>query len=253
MGIATCPLARDLKQKLVGCMEVGVIGQQKEVRITSSKLFFQWQQVHGSNSLPGGLLKALGFENWEHFLECCDPLLQPLREVDGGNPACEAWWRGTPGQSTDSVSFKVTSKHAKRECKWDIVGYKRAGSKHHSNVEASTEGPLTPCAVRSEIGQTPSVQKGWRVHSQITMAEAAQSKRRTTETTSISLLQVPSGEGSAGRLATAGVLNRGPEDALRRWSNTLPVELPSSTDDHDRRSSAVHGKSDVIEGLPSSE
>jgi hypothetical protein len=51
-------------------MEVGVIGQQKEVKITSSKLFFQWQQVHGSNSLPGGLLKALGFENWEHFLEC---------------------------------------------------------------------------------------------------------------------------------------------------------------------------------------
>ena len=37
-------------------MEVGDIGTEREVKITSAKLFFQWQEVHGSNSLPSGLL-----------------------------------------------------------------------------------------------------------------------------------------------------------------------------------------------------
>ena len=98
-------MAKKLRENIDEILDRVGGADKKEFKVSHSELFFGWQGIHGPDSLPGGLLRALKFDSWDSFLRCCFPLLQPLRSPDEGNIASVYWARGFPGQGDDHHSF----------------------------------------------------------------------------------------------------------------------------------------------------
>jgi len=76
--------------------------------LTLSNMYWMWHNNHSCRGTAGRELNIqwMGFQDWEEFVSCCYPLLQPLRSHDTGNPSCSAWCRGAPGQSDNWKSFR---------------------------------------------------------------------------------------------------------------------------------------------------
>ena len=221
-----CPLAAKLQVNINECFEAGQNAGKTEFKTSVSALFLSWQQLHGSNSLPGGLLTALKFDSWTQFVRCCHPLLQPLRSEDKGNANGEAWARGYPGQAQDYMSFRnacIVSRQSGSD-RWKFErGVKESESEdsksqaRHGHA-ADADSVLTPATASKSGTRVHSTLAGTRMLE----TEAQAFMRRSESLEPINLLQVPINTGKAEKLLSLGKLKGAEDDAFRRVSQTVP-------------------------------
>ena len=220
-----CPLAAKLQVNINECLEVGQNAGKTEFQTSASSLFMSWQQLHGSNSLPGGLLTALKFDSWSQFLRCCHPLLQPVRSDSDGIVACEAWARGRPGQGDDYKSFKHSSRS--RPSGSDRWKFERGVKESESEDSKSQARHGHAADADSVLTPATASKSGTRVHSTLAgtrmlETEAQAFMRRSKSLVPINLLQVPINTGKAEKLLSLGKLKGTEDDAFRRVSQSVP-------------------------------
>ena len=215
--VRSCPLAATLQGDINECLELGQNAGKTEFKTSVSALFFLWQQLHGPNSLPGGLLKALKFESWSLFVRCCHPVLQPLKSDEEGCVATMAWARGLRGQGEDFKSFKTscdTSKTSGND-RWQFASQvqdKSAGKRplvDDSADSIAAESVFTPSTVSKKS------RSRWEAGKQLLETEGRAFMRRSDHSAPRSLLEVPLNTGKAEKLLRLGKLKGDPRRSRR--------------------------------------